>query len=138
MSHNYEHLRNHYDITNTALERTRELYNQGMPISDLLKKIDEERFFTPNRKGPYRLVKDFYDLSDWDKDHKWRILCFANFFMECFHVGLVIQEITGLREYMKKNDTARIDYYNNEISSLIEEKRLDWEKGWYKKRIFRI
>lgn len=64
-------LNDYYDKADMALEKTRELYTQGMPISDLLRKIDEERFFTPNKKERYKLLKkDFYGMSDRDKDRE--------------------------------------------------------------------
>jgi len=125
---------NVYDIADKAFERTRELYNQGMPISDLLKKIDEERFFTPNKKGPYQRAKDFYNMSEWDKDQKWRLLCFTYFFMECFYVGVSVRNPIGaLWEFMKENKAEEVEHYCNEISSLIEGKRMKWE-GWYEKK----
>ncbi|HNF17137.1 MAG TPA: hypothetical protein PK453_26005 [Leptospiraceae bacterium] len=126
----------HYDKAEMALEKTRELYNQGMPISDLLRKIDDERFFTPNRKGPFELAKeDLLSMSDWDKDSIWRVRCFFFFFMECFHVSLrVSKPIMALWEVMKHKNVRRIEHLNNMISGIIEEERLEWEEGWYKKR----
>ena len=121
---------NVYDIADTAIERTRELYNQGMPISDLLKKIDEERFFTPNRKGRYKSVKeDFQSMRDPDKDRNWRVECFGYFLMECFHISSEVHELIMTLLWAEKKGYVRfIKGYNYRISSLIEDEKSEWDK----------
>ncbi|HMZ61130.1 MAG TPA: hypothetical protein PL048_20305, partial [Leptospiraceae bacterium] len=126
-------LNDYYDKADMAIEKTRELYKQGMPISDLLRMIDKERFFTPNKKERYKLLKeDFYRMSDRDKDREWRLECFGYFLMECFHIAPEVHNLVMALRWAntKINNVFYIDYYNSSISELVEEERSKWDKEY--------
>ena len=122
--------RDYYDKKEGAVELTRKLYKEGMLISDLLKKIDDERFFTPNKNRKFSMVKeDMLSMNDNRKDQIWRTDCLGYYLMECFMVSLqIVKLVMALWANIKSNNQERIDYYNNWIYKLIDEKRSKWDK----------
>jgi hypothetical protein len=121
-------LRTKYDIKEGAIRKTRELYKVGMPISELLIKIDKERFFTPNKKGAFKLIKeDLFELTEDRKDRLWRTECLALFLRECFG-GVFLKTIEHIWYCIKMNDEEGIKFYNDLIRKLIEEQRSEWDK----------